>query len=66
MAIFHTRYLSYLKAFREVHKTKKLVFGLNFIIPGVPDSENQRFGSYPACKNDFFALFTTVFTLRTK
>ena len=35
-----TRYLRYLKAFREVHKTKKLDFGLNFIIPGVPDSEN--------------------------
>ena len=66
MAIFHTEYLKSLQLAKQVHKTKKLVFGLNFIIPGAPDSENWRFGSYTACKIDFFELFTTDFTLTTQ
>ena len=63
IAIFQTEYLKSQKLARQVHVTKKLVFRLNFIIPGVPDSENQRFMSYTACKKDFFALFFTVFSL---
>ena len=63
MAIFHTEYLKSLQLVRQVHITKKLGFGFNFITTGVPDSENQRFLSYTACKNDFFALFITVFSL---
>ena len=34
---------------------------MNFIMPGVPDSENQRFLSYTACKNGIFTVFSTVF-----
>ena len=63
MAIFQTEYLKLLQLVRQVHLTKKLDFGFNFITTGVPESENQRFMSYTACKNDFFALFTTVFSL---
>ena len=63
MAIFQTEYLKLLQLVRQVHITKKLGFGFNFITTGVPDSENQRFLSYTACKNDFFALFITVFSL---
>ena len=62
MAIFQTEYLKLLQLVRQVHITKKLGFGFNFITTGVPDSENWRFVSYPACKNDFFALFITVFS----
>ena len=62
MAIFQTEYLKLLQLVRQVPITKKLGFGLNFLMPGVPHSENQRFVSYPACKNDFLALFTTVFS----
>ena len=63
MAIFQTEYLKLLQLVRQVHVTKKWVFRLNFIIPGVPDSENWRFLSYQACQNGFFTLFSTVFPL---
>ena len=36
---------------------------MNFIMPGVPDSENQQFLSYIACKNGIFTVFSTVFEL---
>ena len=66
VAIFQTEYLKSQQLARQVHVTKKLDFRLNFIIPGVPDSENWRFLSYPACKIDFLKGFTTVFSLLKK
>ena len=66
MAIFQTEYLESHQLAQQVHTTKKLVFGLLFMVPGVPGATIGRFWSYIACKNDFFALFTTVFDLLLK
>ena len=66
MAIFQTEYLKSLQLVRQVHITKKLGFGFNFITTGVPDSENQRFLSYTACKIDFLTVFSTVISLLTQ
>ena len=59
----HAEYLTRLKESKSNLITKKLGFGLNFMPPGVPEAEIGRFRSYPACKNDFFTLFSTVFAL---
>ena len=66
MAIFQTEYLKSHQLALQVHVTKKLVFGLDFMLPGVLGAEIGRFWSYLACKNDFFALFTAVFELLTQ
>ena len=66
MAIFQTEYLKSQQLAKQVHITKKLDFWINFMVPGVPGAEIGRFWSYLACKNDFFALFTTDFTLITQ
>ena len=66
IAIFQTEYLKSQQLARQVHVTKKLDFRLNFILPGVPDSENWRFLSYTACKIDFLTVFSTVFSLLTQ
>ena len=63
MAIFQTEYLKSHQLAQQVHVTKKLVFGLNFMVPEVLMAETGRVWSYLACKNDFLALFITVFSL---
>ena len=66
MAIFRTEYLKSHQLALQVHLTKKLVFWILFMATGVSGAEIGRFWSYLACKNDFFAFFTTDFTLVTQ
>ena len=66
MAIFQTEYLRRPEESESNLITKKLVFGLNFMPPGVLGATIGRFLSYLAYKNAFFALFTTVFELLTQ
>ena len=66
MAIFQAEYLKSHQFALQVRVTKKLVFGLDIMLPGVLGAITGHFWSYLACKNDFFALFTTDFTLITQ
>ena len=61
--IFQAEYLQLLKLVRQAYLRKKSGIGLNFIPKEVLQAEIGRFWSYPACKNDFFAFFTTVVPL---
>ena len=60
--IFRAEYLQLLQLVRQAYLRKKSGIGLNFIPKEVLQAKIGRFWSYPACKNDFFALFITVFS----